>query len=313
MKKTILVTGAAGFIASHLVERLSEDPNTTVIAFDNLLTGAKSKIPVRRNITFIKGDSNSKEDLNRLFLEYNFDYVFHYAAVVGVNRTLNTPLEVLKDIDGFKYILENCRWSKVKRVFFSSSSEVYGESPTFPQDEHSTPLNSRLPYAIVKNVGEAFLRSYHQEYDLEYTIFRFFNTYGPRQSTDFVMAKFIAAALRGEDITIYGDGKQTRTFCFIKDNIDATYNAFIKDQLVNEVVNIGSDIEITINDLAEIIIKLAKSKSKIRHLPPLKEGDMPRRMPVVAKMKKVLGRDFTPIEEGIKATINYNKAHAKEV
>lgn len=305
MARTILVTGGAGFVASHLVGRLAKNSKHQVVVLDNLLTGNKEKIPTYKNVTFIKGDSNKQEDLNRLFLEYHFDFVFHYAAVVGVDRTLLTPLAVLEDMDGFKYLLENCRWGKVKRILFSSSSEVYGESPTFPQDEHSTPLNSRLPYAIVKNVGEAYLRSYHQEYELDYTIFRFFNTYGPRQSTDFVMSKFINAALAGKDITIYGDGEQTRTFCYIDDNIEATVNAFEKNLAVNDVINIGSDIEVTVNELAKTIIKLSGSKSKIIHLPPLKEGDMPRRLPVVSKMKKLLGHDFTPLDKGIKDTIDY--------
>jgi UDP-glucose 4-epimerase len=106
-------------------------------------------------------------------------------------------------------------------VFFSSSSEVYGEPVHLPQNEETTPLNSRLPYAIVKNVGESYFRSYFQEFGLKYTIFRFFNTYGPKQSPDFVMAKFIQAAQKNEDITLYGDGMQTRTFCYIDDNIDA--------------------------------------------------------------------------------------------
>lgn len=308
---TILVTGGAGFVASHLVERLSKNPRHHVVVLDNLLTGNKEKIPSRKNVIFIKGDSNKQEDLNRLFLEYHFDYVFHYAAVVGVDRTLNTPLAVLEDIDGFKYLLENCRWSKVKRILFSSSSEVYGESPTFPQDEKETPLNSRLPYAIVKNVGEAFLRSYNQEYDLQYTIFRFFNTYGPKQSPDFVMSKFINAALANEDITIYGDGEQTRTFCYVDDNIEATVTAFENNLLVNDVANIGSDIEITINDLAKTIIKLTSSRSRIIHLPPLKEGDMSRRLPVVNNMRNLLGRNFTSLEEGIKATLEYDQKNEK--
>jgi UDP-glucose 4-epimerase len=303
LKKNILVTGGAGFIASHLVDKLAQNPKYHVVVLDNLLTGSYTKLPARKNVTFIKGDSNSREDLNRLFLEYHFEYVFHYAAVVGVERTLSTPLAVLEDIDGFKHLLDNCRWGKVN----------YGESPTFPQDEHSTPLNSRLPYAIVKNVGEAFLRAYHQEFGTEYTILRFFNTYGPRQSTDFVMAKFITAALKDQEITIYGDGNQTRTFCYIKDNIDATMNAFEKNQLINDVANIGSDIEVTIKELAKTIVDITGSKSKLVHKPPLKEGDMPRRLPVVKTMKKLLGRDFTPLEKGIKATIEYNKKHEIEV
>src|SRR6185436_190616 len=132
----------------------------------------------------------------------------------------------------------------VKRIYFSSSSEVYGEPVEIPQNEHTTPLNSKLPYAIVKNVAEAFIKSYNQEHGLNYTIFRFFNTYGPKQSTDFVLSKFIRAGLTNQDITIYGDGMQTRTFCYIDDNVDSTVNAFYKNKFVNDVVNIGSDNEI---------------------------------------------------------------------
>lgn len=157
-----------------------------------------------------------------------------------------------------------------------------------------------MPYAVVKNVGEAFLRSYKQEFDLDYTIFRFFNTYGPKQSVDFVMSKFLNLALQNDDITIYGDGMQTRTFCYILDNIDATVSSFENGHYINDTVNIGSDQEITILDLAKIIIEETGSKSKIVHLPPLKEGDMKKRKPDIEKMRKLLGRDLFPIREGIK-------------
>lgn len=114
-----------------------------------------------------------------------------------MKRTTDNPVSVLHDIDGIRNVLDLCKNTGVKRVFFSSSSEVYGEPVEFPQNEHTTPLNSKLPYAIVKNIGEAFLRSYHKEYGLDYTVFRFFNTYGPKQSKDFVVSKFIRAALKG--------------------------------------------------------------------------------------------------------------------
>ena len=155
----------------------------------------------------------------------------------------------------------------------------------------------------MKNVGEAFLKSYKKEYGLDYTIFRFFNTYGPKQSTDFVMSKFIRAALKNKEITVYGDGKQTRTFCFIDDNIESTHNALTKNMFLNDVVNVGNDKETTIIDLAKLIIKITKSKSKIIHLPPLKEGDMTRRKPDITKMKELLGRTLLPMEEGIKKVL----------
>jgi len=167
----------------------------------------------------------------------------------------------------------------------------------------TTPLNSRLPYAVVKNVGEAFLRSYKQEYNLDYTIFRFFNTYGPKQSSDFVMTRFIKAALDNKKITIYGDGLQTRTFCYRDDNVDACARAMYENLHLNDTVNIGSDFEITVLDLAKMIIKITNSKSEIVHLPALAEGDMTRRKPDVAKMKKLLGRELITIEDGIRKTI----------
>jgi nucleoside-diphosphate-sugar epimerase len=237
----------------------------------------------------------------------HFDYVFHYAAVVGVQRTLENPVMVLNDINGFRNVLDLSRATGVKRVFFSTSSEVYGEPVEFPQNEHTTPLNSRLPYAIVKNVGEAFCRSYHKEYGLNYTILRFFNTYGPRQSEDFVISKFIQQAIEGKDITIYGDGKQSRTFCYIDDNIDTTMTCLRNNLLINDVMNVGSSDEITIHDLAKLVIRILNSSSKIKFLPPLKEGDMTRRKPDNSTMLSILNRPLISLEEGIKRTLQFRK------
>jgi UDP-glucose 4-epimerase len=300
--KSILVTGGAGFIPSCIAEKLAENKENHLVLVDNFLTGHPSKIPVSKNnnIKFIKCDVNNFADISSVFYAYKFDYVFHYAAMVGVKRTQENPVSVLDDISGIKNVLMLCKNTGVKRIYFSSSSEVYGEPVEFPQNEHTTPLNSRLPYAIVKNVGEAYLKSFKQEYDLDYTIFRFFNTFGPKQSKDFVISKFIAAALKNNDITIYGDGSQTRTFCFVDDNIEATTNAFYQNKFVNDVVNIGGDTEMPILEVAKLIIKLTNSQSKIVHLPPLKDGDMTRRRPDTAKMKQLLNREPLTLEEGLK-------------
>jgi len=300
--KKILVTGGAGNIGGSLVEKLLQDPDNFVVVVDNLITGSLNKIPFtgKANFKFIKADVNILSEISSIMVSYQFDYLFHYAALVGVKRTLENPIKVLNDIEGIKNILNLSKNTGVKRIFFSSSSEVYGEPVEFPQNEITTPLNSRLPYAIVKNLAEAFLRSYHQEYGLNYTIFRFFNTYGPRQSEDFVVSKFLKAALNNENITIYGDGTQTRTFCYIEDNIEATVNSLDKDYCINDVMNIGNDEEITILELAKKIISITNSRSKIIHAPPLKEGDMTRRKPDNAKMKKLLNRKLLSIEGGIK-------------
>ncbi|NLA24215.1 MAG: NAD-dependent epimerase/dehydratase family protein [Bacteroidales bacterium] len=299
-KRKILVTGGCGFIGSALAEKLAEDLDNLIVVVDNLSTGHCKKLSkTYDNLRVIKCDVNEYEDIVEVMLSYQFDYVFHYAAVVGVQRTQDHPVNVLRDIKGIENILRIAKNTSVKRIFYASSSEVYGEPVEIPQNAHTTPLNSRLPYAIVKNLGEAFLKSYNKEYGLNYTIFRFFNTYGPKQSKDFVISKFIDAALKNEDITIYGDGKQTRTFCYINDNIEACVKIASKDLYVNDVVNIGNDKEITINELAEIVVKLTKSSSKIVHKPALPEGDMTRRCPDNSAMRQALDRELISLEKGI--------------
>lgn len=300
----ILITGGAGFVPSSTAEKLLEDTGNTVVLVDNFLTGSVQNIPEHPNCHFHRCDVNQYNEISPIFDKYSFDYVFHYAAVVGVKRTLENPILVLEDIKGIHNILELSKTHGVKRVFYSSSSEVYGEPVHLPQNEETTPLNSRLPYAVVKNVGESYFRSYYQEFGLEYTIFRFFNTYGPKQSQDFVMSRFIKLALKNEDITLYGDGIQTRTFCYIDDNTEACLNTLKSNKFANDVFNIGNDKITTIKHLAELIIELTNSKSKIVHLPPLPEGDMTRRQPDISKMRELLNRDLITLEDGIKRILN---------
>lgn len=302
----ILITGGAGNVGSALANKLVQIENNFVVVVDNLRTGSLQKLPNSNlaNFKFINADVNKYSDIENIMRSINFDYVFHYAALVGVQRTLDNPLDVLNDIEGFKNILELAKESTVKKVFFSSSSEVYGEPVEFPQNEITTPLNAKLPYAIVKNVGEAYLKSYYKEYGLKYTIFRFFNTYGPAQSKDFVIKKFITQALNNEDITIYGDGSQTRTFCYIDDNIDVTLEILNNGLMDNEILNIGNTNETSVLELARLIISLTKSKSQIKHLPALVEGDMTRRLPDNSIMKSILNRELLPLEDGILKIIN---------
>jgi UDP-glucose 4-epimerase len=305
----ILVTGGAGNVGGSLALKLVQNPNYKIVVVDNLITGSVNKLPSSDlpNFTFIKCDVNNLSDISSVMLSWRFDYVFHYAALVGVKRTLDNPIKVLNDIDGIRNILSLSKNTGVKRVFFSSSSEVYGEPVEFPQNEHTTPLNSRLPYAIVKNVGEAFFKSFHKEYGLEYTIFRFFNTYGPNQSSDFVVSKFIDLALAGKPITIYGQGLQSRTFCYIDDNIDATIKIFQENLYLNDVVNIGNNNEMSVLELAKLVIKITGSTSDIVFLPALDEGDMTRRQPDIAKMKSVLERGLLSIEDGIQNILKLRK------
>lgn len=307
----VLITGGAGFVPSSLADALLAKEDTEVVLVDNFLTGRKENIPVHPRCRFIKSDVNNYNDIAPVFLAFHFDYVFHYAAVVGVKRTLENPVMVLDDIQGIRNVLDLCKNTGVKRVFFSSSSEVYGEPVHLPQHEHTTPLNSRLPYAVVKNVGESFCRSYQQEYNLDFTLFRFFNTYGPKQSPDFVVSRFINAAVENKDITVYGDGMQTRTFCYIDDNTEACINALTQNLFINDVVNVGNDKAVTVLELAETIIRLTDSDSKIVHLPPLPEGDMTRRQPDIGNMNQLLRRDFISLEEGLSKIIALRKKYKK--
>lgn len=304
--ESILVTGGAGNIGSALVRTLVRRPDTEVIVADNLLTGNVEKIRLNaHNLTFIKCDVNDFDDISSLFYRFCFTHVFHFAAVVGVQRTLINPLLVLRDITGIENILRLCKNTGVRRIYFSSSSEVYGEPFEIPQNENTTPLNSRLPYAVVKNLGEVYLRTFQREFDLPYTIFRFFNTYGPRQSEDFVLPRFVRAALAGNPLRVYGDGSQTRTFCYVDDTVETCVKIHAETACENDVINIGSDVEMSILDLACLVIRITGSNSSIEFLPPLTEGDMSRRCPDTSKMRQLLKRPLLPLEEGIRRLVDH--------
>ena len=301
----ILITGGAGFIGSHLSKYLSNNKDNNVYVCDNLLTGRKENLDTD-NIIFHDLDVNNRKELEKLMVSEKFDYIYHYAAVVGVSRTLSYPDLVLSDLDGFKNIFDLSVSTKVKKIFYSSSSEVYGEPVHLPQHENTTPLNSRLPYAVIKNVGECFCKTYFQKFKLNYNIFRFFNTYGFNQSEDFVISKFIQNAINNNDINIYGNGSQTRTFCYIDDNIEATTNKKLNSEFNNKIINIGNDKIYTINDLANTIIRITDSKSKINYLPPLAEGDMTRRQPDITNMKSLMKNEFITLEDGLKKILKYH-------
>lgn len=296
----VLITGGAGNVGGALAERLVNEGYEVVIV-DNLLTGSKEKLPSneKNNWKFYHADVNDYGSIAKIMKEERPEYVFHYAALVGVDRTLQNPVMVLEDLKGIRNICELCVDLKVKRVYYSSSSEVYGEPVEFPQHEDKSPLNAKLPYAQVKAIGEAFFKSYKQTYGLDYTIFRFFNTYGPKQSGDFVIGKFVRAALKGDDITIIGDGLQTRTFCYVDDNMDFTMMCLKEDKYVNEVVNLGNDNEISITDLGFFIKETLNSPSEIKNLPARKEGDMTRRLPSLERMRAAFDRPLVDLRTGI--------------
>ena len=306
MKQSILITGGAGNIGSALVRALTRNAEYEVVVSDNLLTGSLEKIKIpAANLTFVKSDANEFDDIAPLFYRFRFTHVFHFAAVVGVQRTLANPLMVLQDIAGIENILRLSKNTGVQRVYYTSSSEVYGEPFEVPQNENTTPLNSRLPYAVVKNLGEVYLRTFQREFGLPYTIFRLFNTYGPRQSEDFVLPRFVRAALAGKPLQVYGDGGQTRTFCYVDDTVDACVATHVSGAFENDVINIGSDQEITILELAKLVLEATGSSAKIEFLPPLPEGDMRRRCPDTTKMRQVLDRPMVGLKEGVARLVAY--------
>ncbi len=307
----ILITGGAGFLGSHLCKRLLKD-NHNIVCFDNLSTGKlKNLEEIKDKITFIEGDANNFEDLNKVFSKFTFDKVFHYAALVGVKRTLENPIDVLNDIYGIKNILELSRQNKVDKVIFASSSEVYGEPVEIPEVEEGH-VNAKLPYAVTKLMGEKYLEAYFQKYGLKTCSLRFFNVYGPKQEGSdygFVVGIFIKQVLNNENPTVFDDGTQTRDFVFVEDNIEAAIYAMNNDDVNGQSINIGTGCPTTILNLAEDIIKLCGQEKKIK--PQFIENPRPdirHRFPDVSKMRQLL--KFRPryrLEEGLKTTIEWYK------
>jgi UDP-glucose 4-epimerase len=308
MKDYILITGVAGNIGSSLALSLLKK-KYNIIGIDNFLTGKKKKLPNKsyRNFKFIFGDVNNKKKISNIFKSYKIKFIFHFSAVVGVQRTQQFPLKVMNDIVGTKNLLDLSVKYKIKRFFYSSSSEIYGEPVKLPLHEENSPLNSRIPYSVVKNVSENYVKIFKEEFNLNYTIFRFFNTFGPNQSEDFVIPKFVKLALKNLSIPIYGDGRQTRTFLYIDDNIDTIINCFEKNLYINDILNIGSHIQYRIIDLAKKIVKFTNSSSKLKYLPALPKGDMKRRQPDNKKMKKALRKKFMNLDLALQKYINYIK------
>ncbi len=312
MRTKIIITGGAGNIGGSLARKLAQRDDIQLLIIDNLQTGSIEKLPpLSAHCEFVRADINRYFDVAPIFTSFNPDYVYHFAATVGVARTLQNPMMVLEDIEGIRNVLTLSRGTMVKRVFYASSSEVYGEPVEFPQHEDTTPLNSRLPYAVVKNLGEIYFKTFEQEFGVPYTIFRLFNTYGPLQSEDFVVSRFIAQALDSAEITIYGDGMQTRTFCYVDDNVDFQILCMDRDLFINDTVNVGSDEEITVRKLAKQIVGLVNPAARLVDRPRLVEGDMMRRKPDNSRMVQALGRNLMSLEKGILKTADSVRARKR--
>ncbi len=309
--RTFLVTGGAGFIGSHLTERLLE-LGGKVIVVDDFSVGKRENLKEvlkNKNLKVIKADVNNFKALKKVFEKNKIDYVFHYAAVVGVKRLEEKPMEILEDIEGIKNILNLSLKPKIKKIVFASSSEVYGEPLSLPEKEDGV-YNPRDVYALVKLIGENLIQIYYEKYKLPACALRLFNVYGPRQNSSsygFVVSIFINQVLKGKRPTIFGDGLQTRDFIYIKDNIEAAIRAILNQKTNGEIINIGKGRQVTILGLAERIINLSGKNLKPIFLPKRKI-DIRYRCPDTEKMRKLLR--FVPqypLDKGLKETYEWFK------
>ena len=294
-----LITGGAGFIGSHLAEKLIARGDQVVV-FDNLSTGSATNLSgIKDKITFQEGNILNKTEINKLVSES--DYVVHLAAALGVFNIVNKPLESLKtNLQGSEVVLEACDKYR-KPVLIASTSEIYGKNDKVPLNEEDDriighPLKSRWSYSEAKAVDESLAYFYYLENKLPIRIVRFFNTVGPRQVGHYgmVVPRFVSAALKNEPLSVYGSGDQIRCFCHVDDAVRALFLVMDSEKSIGQIFNVGNDQQISIVELAKKVIDIAGSSSTIATLPYLQayaEGfeDMLRRVPDISKIKKSLG------------------------
>lgn len=297
----VLVTGGAGFIGSHLIDVLLERGDT-VIALDNLTTGRHDN--VRHHIgdprfEFVLGSILNADLVDDMVSRS--DVIFHLAAAVGVKLIVEQPLEsLLTNIRGSEIVLEKAH-KHGRKVLVTSTSEIYGKNTNVPLKEDGdrllgSPLVGRWSYSTSKAVDEILAYAYHSTKGLPTVIVRLFNTVGPRQSPEYgmVIPRFIEAALANKDLIVHGDGSQSRCFAYVADIVPALLTLMESREAEGQAINLGSNEEISINDLAELVIELTNSRSKIRHVPydeVYESGfeDMPRRVPDVSRAQKLIG------------------------
>lgn len=297
----ILITGGAGFIGSHLSERLVDEGHE-VVALDDFSTGTSSnlaKLATSQNFKIIEGSILDSGLVKRLI--FNSDYVFHLAAAVGVFNIVNKPLaSLLTNIRGTENVLEAAS-SRDVPVFLTSSSEVYGKNISDSLREEDdrilgSPTTLRWSYSEAKAVDESLAFAYFMEKNLEIRIVRFFNTVGPRQlgAYGMVVPRFIKSALLNENVTVYGNGTQTRCFAHVYDVIDAVIKVAFSEKTIGKVLNIGNNAEISIGELAKKVIKELGSQSKIEFIPYTEAyghgfEDMERRVPNLNLIQELVG------------------------
>ena len=305
-KETALVTGGAGFLGSHLCDKLLSE-GLKVICMDNLITGSTN------NIAHLAGNDNFifvKQDVtNYIFLPGKIDYVFHFASPASPIDYLKLPIQTLKVGSLGTHKVLGLTLEKKARFLLASTSEVYGDPAIHPQSEdywgNVNPIGPRGVYDEAKRFAEAITMAYHRYHNVDTRIVRIFNTYGPRMRLDDgrALPAFIGQAFRNEDITVFGDGSQTRSFCFVSDLIDGIFKLMMSSEVYP--VNIGNPDEITIKEFAEEVIKLTGTKSKIVYK-DLPVDDPKVRQPNIERAKQILG--WAPKinrEKGLKVTIEY--------
>jgi dTDP-glucose 4,6-dehydratase len=301
----VVITGAAGFIGSHLAETLL-DRGFSVVGIDNLLTGDTANIAHlhNRDFTFIKHDVT-----NYIFIDGPVDYVLHWASPASPIDYLELPIPTLKV--GALGTHKALGLAKEKRARFvlASTSEVYGDPLEHPQKEtywgNVNPVGPRGVYDEAKRFAEAMTMGYHRFHGLDTKIVRIFNTYGPRMRVrdGRAVPAFISQALRGEDVTIFGDGSQTRSFCYISDLVDGIIRLMQSDE--NDPVNIGNPHELTIKEIAETIIRMTGASSRLVYQ-PLPTDDPKVRKPDITRARTLLGWEpKVALEDGLTKTIDY--------
>ncbi len=304
-KPRALVTGGAGFIGSHLCDYLLAK-GFSVIAMDNLITGDIGNIAHIRNEDFLF----LKQDVtNYIYIEGKLDYILHFASPASPIDYLELPIQTLKVGSLGTHKALGLAREKKATFLIASTSEVYGDPLEHPQKEtywgNVNPVGPRGVYDEAKRFSEALIMAYHRVHGVDVKIARIFNTYGPRMRVKDGRAipEFISQALRGEDLTIFGDGKQTRSFCYIADEVEGLFRLMTSGS--NGPVNIGNPREMTILNLAETIIKLTGSKSRIT-FHPLPQDDPKVRQPDISLARSLLSWDpQTSLEDGLHMTIDY--------
>jgi dTDP-glucose 4,6-dehydratase len=311
MKQRVVITGAAGFIGSHLAETLL-DRDYTVVGIDNLLTGATENIShlVNRDFTFIKHDVT-----NYMYVDGPVDFVLHWASPASPIDYLELPIPTLKVGALGTHKALGLAKAKGARFVLASTSEVYGDPLEHPQKEtywgNVNPVGPRGVYDEAKRFAEAMTMAYHRYHGLDTKIVRIFNTYGPRMRLNDGRAvpAFMSQVLHNEDVTVFGDGSQTRSFTYITDLVDGIIRLMLSAE--NDPVNIGNPVEMTIKEIAETIIRMTGSTSKIVYR-PLPTDDPRQRRPDITRARELLGWEpKVQLEEGLIKTIDYFRTKVK--